>query len=986
MPADRWQGDVWPTGRPAPRPGRVAKVVTAAVLGLVVVLIGVRVAAGVWTSHLWFQSLGYESVWRTRNLTQLGLFAAGFVIVAGLVGFSLRHAYRTRPFRIPLDDDDMAMERYRSALAPMRKALWIVTPLVFGVFGGATAAGQWRTALLWWNRSSFGQRDPHLHHDIGYYVFVVPWLRFLLSFATMALVLSLLAALVAHYLYGGISLRANRHPETGAASPGTTAACTVHLVTLAVVLLLVRAGSYWLSRDEATSASMPSIVGITSSAQHTLLPARAVLALAAVCCALMFVSTVVTGSWRVPIIGAVMLTVLAVVIGQVYPAFVAHREDSSAAKEASYVRQAMTATAEAYGFSGMQRSTYPTGNAGLGTREQVTRATQDVGVADPEVAQPTLVQQLDAQRPQVLPNDLDADRYVVDGRSRDVISGVNRVEAADVPANRDNWIGRHLVYTHGYGMVVADASRTASDGAVDFLEKGDGSRGALGHYERRIYFGPGMQGYAIAGSTAMAEHDTADSSRTTRYTGGGGVSLDSTLTRMAYALRDGDRDIWLSPSVTKGSRMIDGRDPAERVRAAAPWLTTDSSVYASIVDGRVVWIVDGYTTTSAYPGAAKSWLGSGSLQTSGARAAQGVQGREVNYVRNAVKATVDAYTGTVTLYAWDETDPILRTWRKAFPDTVKPKSELSASLRAHLRYPRDLFSAQRAVLGQYHERDVAAFLDGSTTWHTPTTPVTPDVPTEERPAFYGTLEMPGRRGAASTLTSPLLNSGQGMAAYLGVDSDATASTYGTLRLLEVPRGASLPGPNGFDRRIEASSRKKAGGDQTLSSFLAQRRPSGGYRERGAVKAVPAGGGYLYVEPVYDEGGSLPSARQSAVILGYGERVAWGDTFETALADLFAADQPGVSGASGDKAALQEALSEAKAAQKAADDAVAAKDWDAYRAAQKKLGEALDDATKASGATASPTPTSTPSSSTPTATASPSSASPSASSTAAVSGQ
>lgn len=978
MPADRWQGDIWPTDRPAPRPGRVAKVVTAVVLGLVVLLIAVRVAAGVYTSHLWYRSLGYESVWRTRNLTQLGLFAAGFVVVAGLVGFSLRHAYRTRPFRVPLDDDDMAMERYRSALAPVRKALWIITPLVFGVFGGATAAGQWRTALLWWNRTSFGQRDPHLHHDIGYYVFVVPWLRFLISFTTMALVLSLLAAVVAHYLYGGISLRANRDPETGAASPGTTASCTVHLVTLVVVLLLVRAGSYWLSRDEATSASMPSIVGITSSAQHTLLPARAGLALAAVCCALMFVSTVVTGSWRVPIIGAVMLTVLAVVIGQVYPAFVAHREDASGAEEAPYVRQAMTATAEAYGFSRMQRATYPAENATLGTREQVTRATQDVGVADPEVAQPTLVQQLRAKQPQVLPNDLEADRYVVDGRSRDVVSGVKRVEAADLPANRRNWIGRHLIYTHGYGMVVADAARTATDGAVDFLEKGDGSRGALGDYERRVYFGPGMESYAIAGATAMAEHDTADTSRTTRYDGDGGVSLDSTLTRMAYALRDGDRDIWLSPSVTKGARMIDGRDPAERVRAAAPWLTTDSSVYASIVDGRVVWIVDGYTTTSAYPGAAKSWLGSGSPGVR-ARAAQG--GHEVNYVRNAVKATVDAYTGAVTLYAWDEADPILRTWRKAFPGTVKPKSAINASLRAHLRYPRDLFSAQRAVLGQYHERDVTAFLNGSTTWHAPTTPLTPDLPTEERPASYGTLEMPGRRGTASTLTSPMLNTGQGMAAYLGVDSDATSSTYGTLRLLEVPRGTNLPGPNGFDRTIEASSRKKAGGEQTLSSFLEQRRPSGGYRERGAVKAVPAGGGYLYVEPVYDEGGSLPSARQSAVIVGYGDRVAWGDTFETALADLFAADQPGVSGAGGDKAALQQALNSAKAAQKAADDAVQKKDWDAYRAAQKKLGEALDAAAKASGAATSASPSPSPSaapSSTPSAA---SSAAPSSSSSA-----
>jgi uncharacterized membrane protein (UPF0182 family) len=479
---------------------------------------------------------------------------------------------------------------------------------------------------------------------------------------------------------------------------------------------------------------------------------------------------------------------------------------------------------------------------------------------------------------------LDVDRYRIPGAGRtpqDVVIGAR--DMTGPPAGQANWVSTHLVYTHGFGVVAAAAGSAQANGDPSFTESGIPARGALGTFQPRVYFGPQETAYAIVGAPpgrAPMEFDypTADTSapRKTTYHGGGGVPVGSITERLLYAIRFGDPNILLSSAVNRASRLLYVRDPLARVQKVAPFLTLDGDVYPVVTGGQILWVVDGYTTTDSYPYAARY---DAAAATAGSAAPVGPGAGQINYIRDSVKAVVNAYTGQVTLYAWDAGDPVLRTWMKAFPGLIRPRRAIPSPLLAHLRYPTGLFDIQRQVLATFHVQTPAAFYGGQDFWAVPRDPSGATPGSGPQPPTYLTMRMPGDPAPEFSLMTSFTRAGRpGMAAYMAVDSNPDSPGYGTIRVLDLPQNAAMAGPQQIQNTFES--------DPAVSAELTAARRGGSRLILGNLIALPVGAGFLYVEPLYVAApagggtGSLPMLRE--VLVSYGGTIGYGSTVQKAL--------------------------------------------------------------------------------------------------------
>ncbi|MBB2890024.1 UPF0182 family protein [Flexivirga oryzae] len=884
---------------------------TLMVAGAIIVLaVLVQVWANVWTNKLWFDSLGFSSVFRTEYLTKALMFLGGALIVGGLIWFSMWIAFRQRPIYAPSTGDLDAMDRYREAIEPFRRAAFWVVPIVFGLFAGSAAIGQWKTVLLWLHRQSFGTKDPEFHKDIGFYVFTLPWLQVIVGFLTMALILSLIAAVVMHYLYGGISLR-----DRGV---HTTSAARVHLSVLLAILVLVRGAAYWLGRYDLTTSDNSLFTGIDYTAQNAVLPAKAMLAGAAVICAALFVATIWTRTWRLPVVGLALLVVCAIVLGAIYPALVQRFKvrPNEQALQSPYITRNLTATKTAYGLDKVKvRSYTPTKATTAGQLTQDAETIPGIRLVDPSIVSPTF-RQLQGQRNYYqFGNTLDVDRYEVGGKTDDVVVGVRELDLSGVPTSQRNWVNDHTVYTHGFGVVAAYGNERTEDGQPVFMESDIPPVGKLGKFQPRIYFGESSPRFSIVGGPKDGQKRELDYPNTssggeqrTTYTGGGGVAVGSFNRKLAYAVKYHDLNFLFSGSINSDSRILDTRNPVDRVKKVAPWLTVDGDPYPVVEDGHVQWVVDGYTTTSHYPNSQLESLGSATSDslTTQSNNLRSLAGGRVNYIRNSVKATVDAYTGKVTLYAWDDTDPLLKAWMSAFPGTVKPMSQISSSLMSHLRYPEDLFKVQRELLTKYHVTDPGQFFQGNDQWQVPTDPSSSKAG-EQQPPYYLSLAMPDQSSPKFSLTTTFIPTGdrQNLSAFMTVDADAgstpgkKSADYGTFRILEMPRNVTIKGPGQFQNDINSSQAVSPTTKQTLAQFLTYNKQVGSTVEEGNLLTLPVGGGLLYVEPIYVRAaGNTSFPLLKAVVVGFGDKLAWDTTLDGALNALFGGDSGATAGDSG----------------------------------------------------------------------------------------
>ena len=969
------------------------------------------IGASLWTEVLWFQSVGYTNVFTTQLVTKVVLFVIGFVITAALVASSLLIAYRTRPIYAPVTAQQQSLDQYREAIEPLRKVAIIAVPAVLGLLAGTGAAGQWQTFLLWRNGSSFGTKDPQFNLDLSFFVFTLPWIRFLLGFLTMALVMALLAAAFTHYVYGGLQIqtRAER----------TTRATRTHLAILVAVLVLVRAATYWFDRYSLSTKDSTLLTGIRYTDANAVLPAKAILAVAAIMVAGIFIASIWTRSWRLPVVGVALLVITSLVVGNIYPALVQRFQvrPSEKSLEQPYIERSIKATRAAYGIEDIKTTPYTaTTEASQGQLRDDAETIPGIRLVDPIVVSPTFKQLQSVKSYYAFPDALDVDRYTVDGKVRDTVVAVRELDLAGVPNNQRNWLNDHTVYTHGYGAVAAYGNQRTADGEPVFYERNIPPSGALGEYEPRVYFGEKSPTYSIVGAAAGAsprEFDYPDNSaagqKNNTYSGKGGVALSSFPRQAAYALKYRELNLLLSDAVTDNSRILDHREPLERVERVAPWLTPDGNPYPAVVDGRIQWIIDGYTTSADYPYSRLTEVDSATSDSVTARssAVQAIGVGKVNYMRNSVKATVDAYDGSVKLYSWDDKDPVLKAWSAAFDNTVRPMSEISGDLMSHLRYPEDLFKVQRQLLTRYHVTDAASFYGGQDFWEVPEDPAQ-EQRNVDQPPYYLTLKMPDQDAAKFSLTTTFKPVGdrQVLSGFLSVDADAgttagkPSADYGTLRLLELPKDSQVRGPGQVQNDINSSNQTSAAFSLTLSQFLNNARQQGSRVTLGNLLTLPVGGGLLYVQPIYVSANSTTAFPLSrATVVAFGNKLAWSDTLDGALDGLFGGNSGATAGDSGtgggtgtgstptptpspstsggtptpspstsspsggtgvaDPAALAAALADIQAAYAEGQEALRKNDFAAYGTAQKKLDDAIKRAVAASpkggSVTVSPSP-------------------------------
>jgi len=984
-----------------PRRGPLAP--TLAILGIIIVAI--TIGAQLWTEVLWFDSVGFTKVFWVELLTKIGLFAVSGLITAVIVASSMLIGYRTRPVYPPVSAEQQNLDHYRELLEPLRRLATIAAPAVLGIFAGSAAASQWQTLLLWINRVPFGSRDAQFNLDIGFFVFTLPWLRFIVGFFTMALVLGALAAALTHYVYGGLQLQTK--------GERTTTAARVHLSLLLAALVLVRAGSWWLDRYSLTTKDSRLITGLTYTDQHAVMPTKAILAVAGVMCAALFVATIWTHSWRLPAVGVGLLVVCAVIVGGIYPAMIQNFKVKPSEKslEAPYIDRNIKATRAAYGLAATEAKEYKASiTPSQGQLRNDAATIPGIRIVDPSVVSPTFKQLQAVKSYYQFPDALDVDRYTINGRVNDTVVAVRELDLDGLPAAQRNWVNDHTVYTHGFGLVAAYGNRSGEDGQPVFFQQNIPPVGPLGAFEPRIYFGESSPDYSIVGGPANGtkkELDYPDSSPTGQqnntYAAKGGVGIGDIARKTAYAIKYRELKILLSDTVNSDSRLLDHRTPRERVERVAPWLTLDGNSYPAVIDGRVQWIIDGYTTTADYPYSKLQQIDNATSDSVTARATsvQALAAAQVNYIRNSVKATVDAYDGNVKLYAWDDQDPVLKAWSKAFGGTVRPMSEMSGDLMAHVRYPEDLFKVQRTLMAKYHVTDAGAFFGGQDYWTVPEDP-TQEERTVDQPPYYLSIAMPGQTTPSFSLTTTFKPVGDRpvLAGFMAVDSNAgnedgkRREGYGALRLLELPRDTTVKGPGQVQNDIESSNIASPRFTLTLSQFLNNNRTQGSQIALGNQLTLPVGGGLLYVEPIYvsaKTGSSYPLSR--VIVVAFGNQLAWSDTLNGALDGLFGGDSgaaapdagtgtttpPAAGGGTGSgptatNPALRVALGEAQKAFADGQAALTKGDFAAYGEAQKRLQAAIAKAVAAapsgSGSVTVPTPSATTTTPAPTPTATP----------------
>jgi uncharacterized membrane protein (UPF0182 family) len=920
----------------------------------ILVVIGVLFTAlsGFYADWLWFKSVDFTSTWSTILGTKVLLFVVTGLLTSSIVLANVWIAYKRRPLYVPMTVEADNLERYRSQVEPIRRGLFIGGFVALFYFAGTSGSTLWSSWLLFKNSTDFGVKDPQFNMDISFFAFRLPFWQTLIGWGISTLVLAVIASVAVHYLYGGIRLQVQEDR--------TTVAARLQLSVLLGTVVLLKAVAYWFDRYALALKESKIITGLTFTDVNAVLPAKAILAGIAVVCALLFFANIVRRSWVLPAAGTALLVVSSVLIAGLYPAAIQNFQvkPSESSKEAPFIQRNIESTRAAYGLEDVTVTDYQaTLSTSSGQLANDAATIANIRLMDPNVLSSTFTQLQQIRPYYSFPESLDVDRYTVKGVKRDVVVAVRELNINGNPSR--NWINDHLVYTHGFGFVAAYGNERDADGKPSFTVGDLPPTGTLGKFEPRVYFGENVPDYSIIGGVKTdtpVEFDypddtSANGQKNYTYSGSGGVPVGSLLNKLVFALKYQEQRILLSSLINKDSKILFERNPRDRVSKVAPWLTLDGDPYPALVDGKILWIVDGYTTSAGYPYSRQTTLSNATADalTNNSTSIAAQSNRTVNYIRNSVKATVDAYNGTVTLYQWDEKDPVLKTWSKAFPGAITPKSEISKDLMDHIRYPEDMFRVQRDILSSYHVKTAAAFYGGQDFWRVPRDPSTFGGGASAQPPYYLTLQMPGAKTPSFSLTTPFVPRGgrENLSAFAVVNSDP-GPDYGKITVLQLPRNTNIAGPSQVASNFEAKPE--------VANSLSLLRRGGSDVVLGNLLTLPVGGGLLYVQPVYVKATSNTSAYPllQKVLVSFGDQIGYDDTLKGALDQVFGgnsgtnAGNTTTNGATGTttNSSLANSLASAKKAYADGLAALAKGDFAEYDKAQKRLKSALDAAINA----------------------------------------
>ncbi|MDO4761212.1 MAG: UPF0182 family protein [Corynebacterium sp.] len=886
---------------PAPQVGRPPKFLTTAVVVLTILGTLIPTVVGFYTDWLWFGEVDFRGVFNKVVLTRLalfvafGLFAAFVVWLAGLLTF---RGQPKDPFAM---DFGGPLAEHRQQIKKATRRLLFVFPIVAGVIAGFLGQQRWQVVQLFLNRQDFGVKDPQFGIDYGFYAFSLPMFRVLLGTVSTLIVVAFLVGLVGHYMLGSI--------RTGDQTTGQKATISryarIQLAVTAGLWMFVQVGAYYFDRFDLLNKNHQTFTGASYTDIHAELPAKIILMVIAALVALSFFSVIVLKDLRIPAMTTVLMVLSSLVIGSAWPMMMEKFSvtPNRAEKESQFIARNIEATRFAYGLT-PDKVTYMRDWGAKGASKEAvasdTATVSNIRLLDPEILSPTFTQNKQLKNFYGFPSSLAMDRYVIDGQLRDFVVAAREINPNSLRENQQNWINRHTVYTHGNGFVAAQANQvdevardvgSARGGypvyTVSDLQTTDEDAKKLGIVvkEPRIYFGPvianALDGadYAVVGSAddTSVEYDTDSSTYT--YQGKGGVDIGNLFNRAVFAARYGEMNLILSDRVNENSKILFERDPRKRVNRVAPWLSIDSTTYPAVIDGRIKWIVDGYTTLNSLPYAQRVSMSAATRDTTAGVGADNrvIVNDEVAYIRNSVKAVVDAYDGSVELYEFDQQDPVLKAWEGVFPGTVKPKEDISEELMNHIRYPQDMFKVQRTILSRYHVDEARDFFTNDRFWSVPDDPSAAEGK-KSQPPFYVVAADPETGKPSFQLITPFrgLNR-QYLAAHMSVNSDP--DNYGKITVRVLPTNTQTLGPQQAQDILMSSD--QVARDQSLWKGTTELK-------NGNLLTLPIGGGeILYVEPIYAQRKGQDSAfpKLLRVLVSYNGQVGYAPTVSEALAQV-----------------------------------------------------------------------------------------------------
>ncbi|HCG2964243.1 UPF0182 family protein [Corynebacterium striatum] len=888
---------------------RPPRLLSWAVAIIAVLLFVGPMLVGFYTDWKWFGAIDYRGVFTTTLVARIVLFIL-FAVVAGGVVFAAGFvAWRGRPDSIDFSDLNSPVYQYRRSIEKTMGLFLKVIPILVGAVAGLLGQASWREFMLFLNGQDFGVKDPQFQRDLGFYAFQLPVWNIVVSAFSMLLMVCFLLALFSHYILGGIRIGNRAAGVRGSISRPAR----LQLAVTAGLWMLLQVVGYWLDRYQLLYNQHSLFTGGSYTDINAYLPAKIILMVIGVFVAVAIFAAVAIKDLRIPALAVVLMLLSSLTIGQAWPLMMERFSvtPNRQAKEAEYISRNIESTRYAYGLTDENVTYEENWGAGDVSDSKVAADTSTISnlrLLDPDIIAPTFTQMQQLKNFYGFPETLAMDRYTIDGQVRDFVVAARELDPNELQDNQQNWLNRHTVYTHGNGFVAAQANTvdevardagsarggfpifTVSDLQTQQGKENEGegetqdAEKSLGIKvdQPRIYFGPVIasaqdgRDYAIVGKTGndSVEYDT--DSTTYTYDGKGGVNIGNFFDRTAYALKYQEMNLLLSDRVGSESKILYDRDPRERVEKVAPWLTTDSATYPAVIDGRIKWIVDGYTTLVSLPYSQRTSLTETTQDTQNPNGTnQRLINEQVGYIRNSVKATVDAYDGTVDLYEFDTEDPVLKAWEGVFPNVVKPEAEISDELRNHFRYPEDMFKVQRNLLAKYHVSDPGVFFNNDAFWSVPEDPTAGESRGLNQPPYYVMASDP-KTGKPSfqLITSYRGLNRQFLSAHMAVSSDP--ENYGKITVKVLPTDTQTQGPKQAQDAMMSSD--QVARDRTLwegSNDLTN----------GNLLALPVGDGeILYLEPIYSQRKDQESAfpKLLRVLVSYKGRVGYAPTIGEAL--------------------------------------------------------------------------------------------------------
>lgn len=900
---------------------RTARPSTIILIALIVLLLLAGAIAEFYTDALWFADVGQGGVfWRTLGW-QWGVGALAAAVFFVIAYANMRVARSLKPLRVIRSAPETApsievtLDRVRETLDRVFGVVLLAAGGVAAALAGLTLAESWDVFALALNAGSFGVTDPQFGRDLAFYFFTLPALRAVQGWLTGALVFSLVASAAVHVISGSI----RPWDRWRGFDPHVKA----HLSVIGGLIVVVQAFGYWLSIFELNYSPRGQVIGASFTDVNAQIPAYTILIGIALLSGVALLVNIRFRGWRLPAIALGVWVGAAVLVGGLYPALVQQFRvaPNEVEAESAYIERNIAATRAAFGLEDIEvRAFSAEENLTADDLPANARTIDNIRLWDPSIVAQAY-RQLQGIRPYYDFNDVDVDRYTIDGVRRQVLVSVRELDVSRLADQAQTWINQHLIYTHGYGAVVSPVNEASGQGYPRFLVRDipPATETDLEVSQPAIYFGEKATNYVIA-DTELPEFDypVGSENAETTYTGTGGIEVGGALRRVAFAVRFQAPQIVFSRYIRPDSQVLFRRSITERVRSIAPWLALDSDPYPVVLDGRIVWVLDGYTLSDRYP-YSERYGG-------------------ISYIRNSVKVTVDAYEGTTTLYAFDTTDPLLEAWGAVFPGMLTDAAEMPEALREHLRYPADLFSLQAEVYKTYHMLDPKVFYNKEDQWALPGegaegggTPMDP---------FYVLMELPGEQREDFMLMLPFTpRTKANMIGWMAAKSDP--HDYGARVVYTLPKQRLVLGPEQVSARVNQ--------DPVISQQLTLWSQRGSNVIFGNLLVIPVEDAIVYIQPLYLQAEQTAMPQLTRVIVAYGDTVAMEADLSAALLKVFgeATVIPGPDGAPVDAATARDLYERAIEAQRAGD-------WATYGRLIEDLGDVLEQLTGPSLET-TPTP-------------------------------